>query len=150
MITKTVITSALAVVLTASTMISLTANADEKEIIERVKPVGQLVVLSGTEEVKPADTATGTESADAAPETTANAGKSIYDTACFACHTTGATGAPILGNKEAWASRVSKSKDTLYFNAINGINSMPAKGGAASLSDDDVKAVVDYMVEQSS
>jgi len=147
MINRTVLTTTAAAILSASAMISFTANADNNEIAERVKPVGHLVILAESNTAKTADTAPATE---ATATSAAHPGKATYDTACFACHGTGAAGAPILGNKEAWANRVSQSFDTLYSHAINGFNAMPAKGGAASLSDDEVKAVVNYMVEQSS
>jgi len=159
MITRTVVKTTVAAALAASAMLSLSANADNdkvieadgaiervNEIIDRVKPVGHLVILESNAAVAPA---TAAPAAEAAP-TTADAGKATYDTACFACHGTGAAGAPILGNKEAWASRVSKGVDTLYSHAINGFNAMPPKGGSTSLSDEQVKAVVDYMVGQSS
>ncbi|NIA02805.1 MAG: cytochrome c5 family protein [Planctomycetia bacterium] len=147
MITRTVLSTTAAAILTVSAMISFTANADDNEVAERVKPVGQLVILGGNESAKPAETAATT---DAAAPTTANAGQATYTTACFACHGTGAAGAPILGNKDAWAVRVGQGKETLYSHAINGFKAMPPKGGAITLSDDVVKAVVDYMVEQSS
>ncbi|SHM23781.1 c-type cytochrome [Vreelandella subglaciescola] len=76
-------------------------------------------------------------------------GKAVFDKACMACHATGAAGAPVVGNAEQWASHIEKGKDTLYDHAINGFNAMPAKGGQAGLSDDEVKASVDYMVEES-
>lgn len=76
-------------------------------------------------------------------------GKAVFDSACMACHATGAAGAPVLGNAEQWASHIEKGKDTLYDHAINGFNAMPAKGGRTDLSDDEVKATVDYMVENS-
>jgi cytochrome c5 len=38
---------------------------------------------------------------------------------------------------------------TLNNHAINGFKGMPARGGAASLSDDEVKAAVQYMVDGS-
>ena len=148
MISRTFLKSAFAASLTASLMTGIAAYADDNEIIERVKPVGQLVIVEGTAAASPAAT-DAAPAAEAAPAT-ADAGKATYDTACFACHGTGAAGAPILGNKDAWAARVGKGIDTLYLNAINGINAMPPKGGAVSLSDDQVKAVVDYMVGQSS
>ena len=40
-------------------------------------------------------------------------------------------------------------KDTLHKHALEGFNAMPAKGGNGSLSDDEVKAAVDYMANQS-
>lgn len=74
-------------------------------------------------------------------------GQKTYQQACFACHATGAAGAPKL-EKSAWTDRLSKGKETLYDHAINGFNAMPAKGGRADLSDADVKAAVDYMLSE--
>ncbi|GAA3900011.1 hypothetical protein GCM10022228_08070 [Halomonas cibimaris] len=74
-------------------------------------------------------------------------GEATYNQACMACHMTGAAGAPIRGDADAWAPRQEKGMDTLYDHAINGFQAMPAKGGQPALSDDEVKAAVDYMLE---
>lgn len=74
---------------------------------------------------------------------------SIYNSSCTACHAMGVAGAPAVGNKEAWAPRIAQGKETLYTHAIQGFNLMPPKGTCGSCSDDDIKAVVDYMVEKS-
>lgn len=87
--------------------------------------------------------------AAAAPAASAAKGKSIYDASCAACHASGVAGAPKLGDKAAWAPRIKAGNSTLYTSAIKGKNAMPPKGGNAALSDDDVKAAVDYMVAQS-
>jgi cytochrome c5 len=76
----------------------------------------------------------------------AASGKSTYDTVCMACHSTGAAGAPKLGDKAAWAPRIKTGLDTLHTAALKGKGAMPPKGGNAALSDDAVKAAVDYMV----
>jgi cytochrome c5 len=76
-------------------------------------------------------------------------GKKVYDSACFVCHMSGAAGSPKLGDKGAWSSRIAAGMDSLYNNAIKGKGGMPPKGGRMELSDDDVKAAVAYMVEQS-
>lgn len=75
-------------------------------------------------------------------------GKSIYDSACFVCHATGAAGAPKLGDKAAWAPRIAQGMDALFTTALKGKGAMPAKGGRMDLSDEDVKAAVAYMVGQ--
>ena len=76
-------------------------------------------------------------------------GKTIYDTACFACHMTGAAGAPKLGDQALWGPRIAKGLDTLTHNAINGIGTMPPKGGRVDLPDADIASAVVYMIEQS-
>ncbi len=77
------------------------------------------------------------------------AGADTSKQACQACHMTGAAGAPKLGDKAAWAARLAQGNDALYTAVIKGKGAMPPKGGQAQLSDDAVKAAVDYMVGQS-
>lgn len=90
----------------------------------------------------------------AAPAMAENAlGKSVYGKTCALCHAAGVAGAPKPGDKADWAPRIAQGKDTLYKNAIEGYTGskgmMPARGGGASLSDDEVKAAVDFMADQS-
>lgn len=59
-------------------------------------------------------------------------------------------GAPKLGDKAAWGPRIAKGKDALYTSAISGFKLMPPKGGNPSLKDEEVKAVVDFMISKSS
>ena len=76
-------------------------------------------------------------------------GKKVYEASCQACHGGAVPGIPHVGKKEDWAPRIKQGKDTLHKHAIEGFNAMPAKGGNGSLSDDEVKAAVDYMANQS-
>jgi cytochrome c5 len=85
----------------------------------------------------------------AAAPAAASDGKKIYDTTCVACHGTGLAGAPKLGDKAAWAPRLKAGMPTVYEIALKGKGAMPPKGGNMSLSDADVKAAVDYMVNAS-
>jgi cytochrome c oxidase subunit II len=81
----------------------------------------------------------------AAPAKAAD-GKATYDTVCMACHSTGAAGAPKLGDKAAWAPRIKQGMPALHAAALKGKGAMPPKGGNTSVPDDAVKAAVDYMV----
>ncbi len=74
-------------------------------------------------------------------------GQQIYQQACFACHGTGAAGAPKL-EKSAWQVRLAKGTEALYNSSLHGIGVMPPKGGRMDLSDEDVKSAVDYMISQ--
>ena len=80
-------------------------------------------------------------------------GKATYDSACFACHATGAAGSPKFGDKAAWAPRIAKGMDMLKQHAKEGFKGdtgfMPAKGGRADLADADVDAAVEYMISSS-
>ena len=73
-------------------------------------------------------------------------GATIYNSVCGACHNSGAAGAPKLDDKGAWAPRVATGKEALYKSVIGGKGAMPAKGGAADLSDAEIKGAVDYVL----
>lgn len=73
-------------------------------------------------------------------------GATVFNTVCGACHNTGAAGAPKAGDKAAWGPRIAQGKEALYKSALNGKNAMPPRGGAADLSDAEVKAAVDHIV----
>lgn len=76
-------------------------------------------------------------------------GKAGYEAKCSACHANQAIGAPVLGDKDAWAEVMNKGLDAVYKNALNGINAMPPKGGHMDTPDDEIKQIVDYMIEAS-
>lgn len=76
-------------------------------------------------------------------------GEKVYKGACFACHDAGVAGSPKTGDIAAWTARIAAGNDAMYNAAINGKGVMPPKGGNMSISDDDVKAAVDYMVSKS-
>lgn len=77
--------------------------------------------------------------------------EATYMMSCFACHSTGAAGAPKVGpgNADAWAARLEKGMEAVVANAINGLNTMPPKGLCFTCSDEDLAAVVEYMVSSS-
>lgn len=112
----------------------------QAKIEEVIKPVGEV-------------SSEATAAAPAAAAGGAVDGKGTFQSACFACHGTGAAGAPKVGDKGAWSARIAQGKATLYEHAIKGFQGksgfMPAKGGNAALSDDAVKAAVDFMVGES-
>ena len=73
--------------------------------------------------------------------------QTIYNGVCAACHTAGVAGAPKL-EAAAWTERAAQGIDTLTQHAINGIGIMPAKGGRADLSDEQVRVTVEWMLSQ--
>lgn len=120
-------------------------------VANRIEPVGK--VLTTDDPQPPASV----QAAAAAKENPTEAdkplnGQQVYDQACFACHGTGAAGAPKLGDVPAWSGRIAKGTEMLYQHAINGFTGetgiMPPKGGRTDLSDAQVKAAVDYMISQ--
>ncbi|MEP5764150.1 MAG: c-type cytochrome [Halieaceae bacterium] len=115
-------------------------EAQREAIAERIKPHGD-VCLKGD------NSCGGAAVASAA----GRSGEDVYNSACMACHMTGAAGAPKLGDAAAWADRIARGNDALYDAGINGVagTGMIAKGGCMSCSDDEVIAAVDYMVDNS-
>ena len=94
-------------------------------------------------ESQAAEEPAGTQTADAD-------GEKIYQTTCHLCHATGVAGAPKLGDKEAWAPRIAKGMDALLSSVTNGLNAMPPKGTCMTCSEDDLRAAVQFMVDQGS
>ncbi|WP_026970703.1 c-type cytochrome [Aliagarivorans marinus] len=123
----------------AGAAISLNAMAvdmSDEAISERIKPVGN-VYLDGELDIAKAP------EASAGPRD----GATIYNTFCTACHSTGVAGAPKRGDADEWAARVGKGEDTVFANAWNGINAMPAKGTCGDCSEDEIKAAIAYLTQ---
>ncbi len=115
----------------------------QKAVAERIKPVGEVYVGSVPAEAG----VSATTSAPAQMVSAELSGEQVFQQVCASCHTTGVLNAPKLGDAAAWEPRLAKGKDTLYTSALKGLNAMPAKGGRADMSDDAIKAAVDYMIK---
>ena len=120
--------------------IALSANAamDDDSIRERLMPIGSVCVEGD-------DCGAATVAVAAGPRDP----EELYGAVCAACHTTGALGAPKLGDIAEWTARAAKGIDQVIANAVNGINSMPAMGTCATCSEEDIANAVIYMVENS-
>jgi cytochrome c5 len=132
--------------------------AEREPLVKEITaPIGKVAVADQGQAVKtPAQTAgAGTPATAAAGATDSeNAGKKVFDGLCFSCHGTGLPGIPQFGDAKAWAPRIAKGTNVLYDHALHGFTGtsgtmMPAKGGNPALSDDQVKAAVNYMIANS-
>jgi cytochrome c5 len=111
---------------------------------EKAPPMGD--AKPSVQATPPAAAAKPAEKAVAVDDKQSGDGKSVYESACAACHASGLAGAPKAGDKSQWAPRISQGADILYASAIKGKGAMPPKGGNPSLSDAQVKAAVDHLV----
>ncbi len=73
-------------------------------------------------------------------------GEQVVAAACGKCHQTGQGGAPKIGDRAAWTSRVKRGLDPVVKSAIKGHAGMPARGGLADLTDAEVKRAVEFMM----
>lgn len=121
-------------------ILSGSALAGNEEIAERLKKIGE-VCVEGED----------CGQATAALSTASTGGASVednYNKSCATCHNVGVAGAPKLGDVAGWEPRIAKGMDVLYNAGINGVPpAMPAKGMCFSCSDDDLRDLVDYMVD---
>jgi len=106
---------------------------EKTQVEEKVQPVAQ---------VKVADNAAPQENAIIS-------GEKISQVNCILCHGAGVMGAPKIGDATQWEARIAQGKEKLINHAIQGINMMPAKGGNAALSDEEVAAAVIWMANES-
>ncbi len=120
------------------------AGTTEDEIASRLERVGSVCV-----EGEDCGSAVMTSSAVAVAGG-ADSPAETYSKACATCHAIGLAGAPKLGDAAAWEPRIAKGMETLYDSGINGLApGMPARGMCFTCSDDELNAVVDYMVAES-
>ncbi len=85
------------------------------------------------------------EALDANAPRVEKSGEEVFNAACMSCHVSGALGAPKQGNKGDWAGRLGQGYDTLVKHALEGIRSMPPRGGNPDLSDTEIARAVAYM-----
>ncbi|MDO9166202.1 MAG: c-type cytochrome [Rhodoferax sp.] len=101
----------------------------------------------------PAPVAAPAPAAAPAPVAENTVGKSVFGKTCALCHAAGVAGAPKPGDKADWGPRIAQGMDLLHKHALEGYTGakgqMPARGGSTTLTDDEVKAAVAFMVDQS-
>jgi cytochrome c5 len=108
--------------------------------IEVARAVAYLGNQAGAKFKEPDAPSTAATASGAAPN-----GEQIVKQVCAGCHETGKGGAPRIGDRTAWAKRVSQGIDVVTTSAIRGHAGMPARGGMAQLTDPEMRAAVLYM-----
>lgn len=126
----------------------------QKELEQRTAPVGGVYAGdTGRAAMQAAQEAATKAAAALVAYGGTTDGKEVFGHLCHSCHEAGIAGAPKVGDKAVWAARVAQGLATLDTHAIEGYTGktgvMPAKGGNPSLTDEQVKAAVAWMVDQS-
>lgn len=81
----------------------------EQSVLTRIQKVGSVEIRDANREMK--------------------SGEAVYQAQCTACHTSGAAGAPKLGDTAAWAVRIKTGYDTLLQSVLKGKGAMGAQAG---------------------
>lgn len=128
----------IASLVSALSIAGISGSLEEKSILERIKPEGEVTLdPTGQTQVKTDTTVI------------VDVGQKYYEQICKTCHETGLADAPKFGNKEDWKPRIAQGMDTLIKNAIHGLKAMPPKGSCGSCTDDEIKKSVEYIVNHS-
>ena len=143
----------------ASTMARIHTGATA--VAMRIEPVGRVRIGDPTQQVEAeatqvaiaSDTPPATSAAPESPAGTAVAavdpGEAVYNSLCQACHAGGIAGAPKLDDSAAWTERMAtKGLDELVAVAIQGLGGMPPRGGNPTLTDEEIRQAIEYMLEQ--
>jgi cytochrome c5 len=139
------------VVLAVSLAVLLSACGKKEESAAPEAPTPPAPAPAAPEAAAPAVPEAAAPAAEQkAGEAGADLGKGVYNKVCVMCHAAGVAGAPKFGDKADWGPRIAQGMDVLYKHALEGFTGskgmMPPRGGSTTLSDDEVKAAVDYMV----
>ena len=125
-------------------------------LIRALLPLAAAALLAACgrqqEAAAPAPAPVAAPAVAAAPTPENSLGKTVFGSTCAMCHAAGVAGAPKPGDKADWGPRIAQGVETLHKHALEGFTGakgmMPARGGG-KLSDEEVKAAVDFMVAQS-
>ena len=86
-------------------------------------------------------------------ESSARSGEEVFEANCANCHTGGFggffSGAPKVGDEDDWEALIPKGVDGLTATTIAGIGDMAARGACTVCSDEEIRAAVEYMLENS-
>ena len=82
----------------------------EKALAARIQKIGTIEIRDANRQLK--------------------TGEEVFKAQCTACHTTGAAGAPKLGDVAAWAPRIATGYETLMNSAVKGKGAMGPRVGA--------------------
>ena len=126
---------------------SLTDDEMRRAVAHMLKASGQAV--PDVETAAAAAAGAAAESGAASAAGAGDTGEKTYKAACGLCHDAGVAGAPKTGDVAAWTTRLSAGIEAMHASALKGKGAMPAKGGNPTLSDDDVKRAVEFMIKQS-
>ena len=140
------IAASVAILLAVYVLLSSLVHTYQKNSTKGEIDSTQLVAIASKNLMPIGAAATG-DTVVAAP-TSARSGKEVFNSVCTACHSTGAAGAPKVGDKAAWEPRIKQGLDALLNVAMNGKGAMPARGGNPSVTDDELKAAIQYMAKE--
>lgn len=74
--------------------------------------------------------------------------KTQYQMYCHSCHSVSHTDAPESFDPDSWATRLADGKDRILERAIVGVGNMPAQGMCMECTEQDLKALIDYMISK--
>lgn len=102
----------------------LTAQDLERGVAERIAKVGTVEIRDANRPLA--------------------SGETVFNAQCAACHTTGAAGAPKLGDAASWANRIQTGFEALVASALKGKGAMPPQSGG-DYSDTEIARAVAFL-----
>ncbi len=102
------------------------------KIEENIKPVAVVEVVAAVAGAK-----------------TEKSGEEVVKTSCSMCHDAGLMNAPKIGDKAQWQPLIAQGYEILVKHALEGIRTMPARGGNPTLTDGEIANAVAYMANAS-
>jgi cytochrome c5 len=126
-------------VLLVAKIFGVTDTIDVAEPVAAVSQVEENIKPVAAVEVAAAGATSGAE----------KSGEEVVKAVCSMCHAAGLMNAPKIGDKAQWQPRIAQGYETLVKHAIEGIRTMPARGGNPSLTDGEVASAVANMANAS-